>query len=211
MAEKRPDIAVLKRVRLSFPKLWEKEKSTPESKEKYSLNALMKEGDPYFAENKAAISAAIKHVREKAWGDKGAKIWEGLEKNRKAFRKGDTFTNDEGDVYSGYEDVLVVVAANQNEFQRLDRNKQPLPHKSSKLYGGCYVDLVVSFYAITDKARGGNGIFATIEVVRFHADGEPFGNAGVDADDYLDDLDDDDSSSGGGSSSSSSGDDDDMI
>lgn len=209
MAEKRPDIAVLKRVRLSFPKLWEKEKSTPESKEKYSLNALLKEGDPFFAENKAAINAAIKHVRDKAWGDKAAKVFEAIDTKRKAFRKGETFCNDEGDVYAGYEGVFVVVAANQNEFQRLDRDKSPLPHKSSKLYGGCYVDLVVSFYAVTTKEKGGNGIFATIEVVRFHADGEPFGNAAIDADDYLDDLDDDSGSSSGGSSGSD--DDDEMI
>lgn len=195
MAEKRPDIAVLKRVRLSFPKVWEKEKSTPESKEKYSLNALFREGDPFFAENKAAVAAAIKHVREKAWGDKADNVWKALEKNRKAFRAGETFTNEEGDVYAGYEGALVVVAANQNEFQRLDRDKKPLPHKSAKLYGGVWVDLVVSFYAITDKARGGNGVFSTIEVVRFREDGEPFGNAGVDADDYLDDLDDDEDSS----------------
>lgn len=194
MAEKRPDIAVLQRVRLSFPKVWEKESSTPDSPPKYSLSALMKPGDQFFDQNKAAMNAAIKHAIEKEWGpDKAKKIYENIDPKRKPFRKGESFTNAEGDVYAGYEDAFVVVASNKNEFKRLDRNKTPLREKSEKLYGGAWVDLVVSVYPISDKAKGGNGVFATIEIVRFREDGEPFGNAAIDEDDYLDALDDDDS------------------
>lgn len=205
MAEKRPDVVTLKKVRLSFPKVWKKEQSTPESKPKYSANFLI---DPNTADGKAniaAINGAIKHVREKTWADKAVKVWENIDAKRKAYRAGESFTNDEGDIYKGYEGMKVVTAANQNEFHRVDRDKKPLREESGKLYGGAYVDAVVSFYTINDKERGGAGLFSTLEVIRFREDGEPFGNAGVDMDDYLDDLDDDEGSSGGSS------DDDEMI
>lgn len=205
----RPDVIVLKNVRLSFPKLFKKEQSTPESKPKYSCNFLI---DPETAdgkENIARINAALKDLREKTWGDKASKVWETIEAKRKPYRAGESFTNDEGDIYAGYEGMRVFVAANQNEFQRLDRQKRPLAEKQqADMYGGRYVDAVVSVYAITDKAKGGNGVFATLEVVRDRGYGDSFGNSGVDVDDYLDDLDDD---APEGSSSSSSSGDDDMI
>ena len=212
MADKRPDVVTLKKVRLSFPKFWKKEASTAEAKPKYSANFLIDPTTPEGKENIERINAAIKHVRSAAWGEKAPKIWEAIEAKRKAYRAGESFTNDEGDMYAGYEGMKVVVAANQKEFHRVDRNKKPLKQQTSngdgELYGGRYVDAVVSFYAIQDKEKGGNGVFATIEVVRDLGYGDSFGNGGIDMDDYLDDLDDDEEAGG---SSAAAGDDDDMI
>ena len=79
MATARPDIAVLKNVRLSFPKLFKAEKSTDTSAPKFSAAFLI---DPETAEGKAnvkAINAAIEHVKAKTWADKAEKIFNNIE------------------------------------------------------------------------------------------------------------------------------------
>lgn len=190
----RPDIAVLKNVRLSFPKLFKAEKSTDTSSPKFSAAFLI---DPNTAEGKAnikAINAAIEHAKTKAWADKAEKIYANIDWDRKPLRDGNKATNAEGDIYAGYEDMMFVQAssAEKRRPQTLKRDKSPATEEDNVFYGGCYVDAVVSVYPVTEKDKGGNGVFASIEVVRFRRDGEPFGSGAVDADDYLDDLDDDD-------------------
>lgn len=190
----RPDIAVLKNVRLSFPKLFKAEKSTDTSAPKYSAAFLI---DPETKEGKAniaAIEAAIDHVKKKTWSDKADKIFANIEWDRKPLRDGNKATNSEGDIYAGYEDMMFVQASSPEKRrpQVLNRDKSALAEEDGVIYGGCYVDAVVSVYAVTDKDKGGNGVFASIELVRFRKDGEPFGAGPVDADDYLEDLDDED-------------------
>jgi hypothetical protein len=190
----RPDIAVLKNVRLSFPKLFKAEKSTDTSAPKFSAAFLI---DPDTAEGKAnikAINAAIEHAKTKTWADKAEKIYANIDWDRKPLRDGNKATNAEGDIYAGYEDMMFVQAssAEKRRPQTLKRDKSPTVEEDNILYGGCYVDAVVSVYPITDKDKGGNGVFASIEVVRFRRDGEPFGAGAVDADDYLDDLEEED-------------------
>lgn len=194
MATARPDIAVLKNVRLSFPKLFKAVKSTETSAPKFSAAFLI---DPDTAEGKAnikAIEAAIEHAKTKQWADKADKIYDNIDWDRKPLRDGNKATNDEGDVYAGYEDMMFVQASSPEKRrpQVLDRSKRPVTEEDNVIYGGCYVDAVVSVYPIADKDKGGNGVFASIELVRFRRDGEPFGAGPVDADDYLDDLDDED-------------------
>lgn len=186
----RPDVAVLKMVRLSFPHLWTPTAATEDGKKKFRSSFLM---DPESAQGKANIAAAKKamnHVAKEKWKDKAERIVKGLEKNRKCLRNGDDMTNDEGEVYDGYEGQMVLVAANDRRPQVLDRNKTPLTEEDDVMYAGCYVDAVVSFYTVEGKDRGGNGIFASLEIVRFRKDGEAFGAAPLDADEYLDDMDD---------------------
>ncbi len=193
MAQARPDIAVLKKVRLSFPKLFKPEASTPTSAPKFSAAFLIDPDTAHGKANIAAMEAAIEHVKKKTWGERADKIYANIEWDRKPLRDGYKATNSEGDVYAGYPD-MVFVAASSPEKRRpqvLRRDKSVIYEDDGSVYGGCYVDVVVSLYSVTDKERGGNGVFASIEMVRFREDGEPFGSGPLDADDYLDDLDDD--------------------
>jgi len=187
----RPDVAVLKMVRLSFPHLWTPTAATEDGKKKFRASALM---DPETAQGKANIEAvkkAMNHVAKEKWKDKAERITKALEKNRKCLRNGDDSTNEEGEVYDGYEGMMVLVAANDRRPQVLDRDKTPVAEEDDVMYAGCYVDIVASFYTVDGKERGGNGIFASLEIVRFRKDGEAFGAAPLDADDYLDDEDED--------------------
>lgn len=188
----RPDVVVLQSVRLSFPKLWKAESSTPDSAPKFGASFLIDPETPEGKANIKKVQAAIDFVAKKTWADKAERVLKALDEKRKAFRDGDSATNGEGDVYSGYEGMKYVSASNRKRPQILNRDKTPLTEEDGVIYGGCYVDAVVSFYATTKKESGGNGLFATLEIVRFRKDGEAFGAAPVDADEYLDDLDDDD-------------------
>lgn len=213
----RPDVVVLQNVRLGFPKLFTAEASVENGRLKYSAHAII---DPETAEGKAnieKIKAAVKHVGTQEWGDKYAAVFKNLEKNRKAYRLGDTHTNSEGDIYAGYEGMHMVVAGRQEHQgrpQTLDRKKNPVVESDGVIYAGCYVDMIVSFYAVSGKERGGNGVFASLELVRFRGDGEAFGGGlGADAArSMLDELDDLDDEEMGESTSSGSDDmDDDLV
>ena len=70
----RPDVVVLKNVRLGFPKLWKAEKATETSAPKFSAHGII---DPNTATGKAnieAIKAAQKHVAVAEWGDNWQKV-----------------------------------------------------------------------------------------------------------------------------------------
>lgn len=195
MAEQRLGTFALTNVRLSFPKLWKKEKSAEEGKPKYSLNLLIDPNTSSGEANIETIERELAALAKRTWQEKGPKVLKALDRKRVPFLDGEECTNGEGDLYMGYEGMMVFKAANPKEFKRLDRDKSILTEETAaelnRLYAGCYVDAVVNIYAITDKQRGGNGIFASIEVVRHRKDGEAFGAAPVDENDYLDDLPDD--------------------
>lgn len=180
----------LKMVRLSFPKIWTPEASAEGGPLKYSAAFLIDPHTQSGKENIRAIEAEIAKVAKATWAEKAEKILKVLDKNRKAFLDGDLCTNAEGDIYDGYDGMMVVKAANKKRFKTINRDKSVIVESDDILYGGCYVDAIVSFYSITDQKRGGNGIFATLELIRFRKDGEAFGAGPVNEDDYLDDLED---------------------
>lgn len=183
--------------RLSFPKLWKKESSAAGAEPKYSLSLILDPSIQVCADSIERVEAAIQEVAQKTWKEKAAKVLKSLG-DRTVMFDGDSLTNSEGDEIAGYPGNMVVRAGNRKEFKRLARDKSPLTEeicaKEDIMQGGQWVDAVISVYPITDKEKGGNGIFATIEVVRYRKDGERFGAPPVDEDDYLDDLDDDEDS-----------------
>lgn len=192
MSEKRNDILTLKRVRLSFPSLFEMKKTSEEGKPKYSVAGLMDPNTETGKANIAAVKAMQTRLAKQTWKDNWEKVLKAMEWDRRLLRPGERATNAEGDVYAGYEGMYFVTASNTRSIKVLNRDKSAAgPNDQEKFYGGCYADLVLSCYTVTDRKKGGNGIFATIEIVRWVADGEAFGAAPVDEDDYLDDLDDD--------------------
>lgn len=190
---KRPGTVVLQLSRVSFPHLWEKVASVEGGKEKYRCTALLNPesttGAAVIAEVRKTIQAAIKE----AWGANAEKIYKSLASDRKCLQDGEDQLDKEGNTRSGYEGMLYITASSDRRVQVLDRDKTPLDKDDDKIYAGCYADIVVSIWVNADsKKRGGYGVFASLELVRFRKDGEPFGAAAVDADDYLDDLEDDD-------------------
>lgn len=196
----------LRDVRLSFPKLFTPEASVKDGPLKFGSNFLIHPDDQYYDENCAAAQAAYDAVFKDRWKDKKPV----LKDDRKCYREGEKFVNQEsGEIYAGYEGVMVVTAArgagkSKNPEDSIHKAKRPPMYYRNKdkveeddgtFYGGCRVDAIVNFYAINDMDKGGNGIFATIELIRFRRDDTPFGAAPVSIDE-LEDLEDEDDDGG---------------
>lgn len=212
MSEKRSDILTLKKGRLSFPAIFEKKRTSEEGPEKYSLSVLLDPETPEGQANIKAVKEMQVRLAKAQWKDNWEKVLKAMEWDRRLLRPGEKATNSEGDIYGGYEGMFYVTASNTRDIKVLNRDKTPAgKNDQEKFYGGCYADVILSCYTITDRKKGGNGIFATIEVVRWRADGEPFGAAPIDEDDYLEDLDDLDDEDDVGSDDSEDFDDDDGL
>ncbi|MDX0622848.1 DUF2815 family protein [Sinorhizobium medicae] len=194
MTDKKPQregIVTLKNVRLSFPHLFEPSASIEDGPKKYRATFLM---DPKTTDGKANI-AKLKAVIDKAalgvWKtkEKADKIRAKLDSDRSGLRDGDDATNKEGDVYAGYEDMMFIGATNGRKPKVIRRDKSVIDSsEASEIYGGCYVNAVISVWATNQEKHGGNGIFATLEIVQYAKKGEPFGAAELDEDDFLDDM-----------------------
>lgn len=188
MADPTVGQVVLQDVRLSYPHIWKPEASVKDGKLKFSANFIIDPSTPSGKKNQKLCDAAIKAVTEADWKDKATKMLKAVETDRLNFRAGETFSNEEGDVYPGYEDMMIAKGSNSRKFPIVRRDKTPTDEAEGVIYAGCYVDAVLRFYTVQGKDKGGSGVFASLEAIRFRRDGEAFGAAPVDVDDVFDDL-----------------------
>lgn len=189
----REGIVTLKDVRLSFPHLFEPTASVEDGPKKYRATFLMDPETESGKKNIAAIEAAIKKAAAGVWKGNADKIRAKLDSDRSCLRDGEDATNSSGDVYSGYEGMKFVSATKGTKPKVLRRDKTVIDStEAAEIYAGCYVNAVVSIWATDQKKHGGNGIFATLEIVQYARKGEPFGAAELDEDDFLDDMGDED-------------------
>jgi hypothetical protein len=210
MSETNPRLVTLKNVRLSFTDSLQTAKATvKDGVPKHGCNILLEDGIAETEANKALVVAALKAAGEQQWqkADKFKVIAE-KDSKRVAYRKGERFTNAEDEVYKGYEGAMVIPgygpggSKNPKRPVILARDKTPIWHPAkgaenvSKIgdvcYSGTRADVKVEFYPVTGADNGGDGIFATIQLIRSRQEGERMagGYAVTDADiDDLDDLD----------------------
>jgi len=200
MSDKKPQrdgIVTLRDVRLSFPHLFEPTASVEDGPKKYRATFLMDPETESGKKNIAAIEAAIKKAAAGVWKGNADKIRAKLDSDRSGLRDGDDCTNQAGDVYAGYEGMMALGATNARKVKVLRRDKSTIDStEAAEIYAGCYVNAVVSIWATDQKKHGGNGIFATLEIVQYLRKGEPFGAAELDEDDYLDDMGDEEEDDG---------------
>lgn len=206
---------LLKGVRLSFTDaLVEKKKSAEDADPKHNCNIILEASSKHFAENQKKCFSAMRAAGEKAW--KNPEAFKAIAEDnpkRVCFKKGERFKNKEsGEVYEGYAGNWAMSATGPNGGQKRpvlkDRHKRDVEAKdiADVFYSGTRADVYVSFFG-TDK--GSRGIFATVDLIRSHQEGDRMAGGFVLTEDKLnalDDLDDDldDAPSGNNSSSSSS-------
>lgn len=175
----------LERVRGSFMHVDKPSASFEGGDLKFRCNWLM---DPTTAEGKKAIKlaeAAVDRVKKEAWGTKADKIQ--IKPDRMFFCDGDDQTSQEGDVYDGYEGMKVVKSNNAKRPKLYDRDKSRLEPDDDRFYSGGVYNAIVTFYAIKDQKKGGNGIFCTLEGIQYVAKGEAFSGSGI-SDDAFDEV-----------------------
>lgn len=182
MADRKLGEVVLKDVRLSFPHIWKKQAATEDATPKFSAAFLMDPSTPAGKKNVKSCEKAIADVMKEKWKKEVR-----LKPGREGMQDGDEQISDNtGEVYDGYEGMMVVSAKNGNRIPIVDADKTTLAEEDGKPYAGCYVNAVIRFFAVDDAKKGGKGIFASLEAIQFKRDGEAFGAAPVDVDDYFD-------------------------
>ena len=167
----------LKNVRLAFPNLFKPTAGAAGGEAAYNAAFLIPKDHPQIAE----IRNAMKEVAKAKWGEKARTMYDLLEKqDNLALHDGDNKEH-----LGGYAGNYYVNARNKVRPLVMDRNKDELASDSGKPYSGCYVNVVVEFWAQDNQY--GKKINASLGGVQFYADGEAFtGGASATADDFDD-------------------------
>lgn len=190
MAKPTGNIIKLRNVRLSFPCLDEARapKGQANAKKGFSASFLL---DPKNEQHKATIKeimAEIARLKKETW----TKFENGNHPKLKpveCFGKGETKTNGEGQVYSGYEGMYFVSARNDRQPMCMNANKQEMKSAAEiakTFYGGCYVHATVNFW--TQDNEFGQAVRCSLRAVMFAKDGEAFGGGSASVDEF-DDVD----------------------
>jgi hypothetical protein len=133
------------------------------------------------------MKSVLLEVANDAMKGKGGPWLEALENSKRCYRNGDLRVTKSGDPYEGYEGIWYVAAKNKARPTILDVNKQPLTQADGRPYSGCYGNVLIEVYAITDPKR--KGVHAAIKGVQFVKDGDAFGGGAPASPDDFDELD----------------------
>lgn len=187
MAERKKDPrrVTLKNVRLSYPNVWEARAfADGDGKPAFSAAFLIPKDTTLGKDTILDIEDAIEAAKEAEWDNKIPKI----KRSNIAFRDGDDDQDGEIDLKPENEGMMIVPARNYKRPKVLDRDKTELVEADNVIYGGCFVDAIVTFWAQTYKNTP--RINCSLEGIRFREDGEAFGAPPISGDDF-DDLPDD--------------------
>jgi hypothetical protein len=173
-----PDIdpyqIVLTNVRLSFPHVFKPEKrragDDPNKPDRYSAAFILdKVADAkQIKKVEAAIELLIKEEKLRVDPDKRC-LKDGKSKP---------------DLYP--DTVMFINSACARKPQVVDRDRSPLTEDDDVIYGGCRVNAVLTLWGQNNEY--GRRVNATLEVVQFVRDDEPFGRRPVDVNAVLPDM-----------------------
>lgn len=201
---------------------------------KHGCNVLIVKDSKTEAENKAKILSAIRAACVMEFGEGKEDFFKVIaddDPKRVAYRKGERFKNSETqEVYKGYAGNMVIPGygpggskspkrpklfnRRRKQLGEVNENGKPfftVDDIPEIFYSGVICDVKVSFYAVSHKDQGGNGLFATIEAIRSYEEGERMAGGSVQTSaDEFDDLDDDDDLDSGSTGGGAAGGDDDF-
>lgn len=188
MVERTEDICrvQLKDVRLSYPALF-KAKAFGKGKDgepAFSAEFLIPKDTSLGKKLIDRIEDAIEEAKYKQWGD-DPKKWPKISKDKPFWKDGDDPDYERPET----RDHMIVSSRNKKRPRVLGIDKEDIREEDGIIYGGCYVDAIVRVWAQDNDF--GRRINCSLEAVRFRRDGDPFGAAPVDPDEF-EDIDDDD-------------------
>ncbi len=180
-------------VRLSYCKIFEKTASVQGGKLAYRTNGLIDKSSEEGKLSIVAVNEAIKAMVEKEWPGKELKGFVKALKDRAPLFDGDEYVTEDGEVRDGYKNQRFVKLVSDRKIKLRSRNGQELDEDEAKelFVSGHWAIAYGHLYAIKDKAKGGNGIFMTVDGLQFYKRDEQFAGGGMD-DDEFDDLGDED-------------------
>lgn len=181
----------LKNVRLSYPNLFKAKamKAQPGEEEKapeFSASFILDKTNPEHKKVVAAIETECKRIATEKWGKVPPAA-----KFKTPVRDGETFVDEAtGEIKDGHsEDTWGISAKSKAKQHVVGRDKQPIGE--DEIYGGCYVNAVITLYP-WKHPTGGWGVSANLGPVQFFKNGERFGGTVLDPDEEFEDLGEDD-------------------
>lgn len=166
--------------RLGYPKLWKAVgiKDDPTSKPRFGCAIYLPKSDEA---TKAKIDKEIARL---------SKIhFKGVKPKSKDICVADGDSEDGDENTKGYWIISANRAESQGRPQIVDRSRKAIDSSdASTVYAGCVCNFLVSFFVPKNWGK----ICASLEIVQFSKDGEPFGAARVAAEDVMPDLGDED-------------------
>lgn len=178
MAEQtqRPGRVLIENVRCSFPNLIELREY--DGKPKYNITLLIPKSESALV---ARIGAAINAVINDKWpiGGKTTAQNQRPQPDKIAFKNGD-----DKDL-NGFENCWFIHATANPDYppQVIDQGRNKVT-SDKVIYGGCYVNAVIEFFAWESK-QFGRGVSASILAVQKALDGERFGGEAIDPNEYF--------------------------
>jgi hypothetical protein len=164
---------ILKNVRLSFPSLFSYATYKGTSLDKYSATFMLSKKD---VETKSKLDAMIKELITEH------KVKSKINSDKLFLKDGDESNREE---YAGH---WTIKASTKKRPTIINRDKSPITEEDNIIYGGCYVNAIISIW-FCDKS--GNGIYANLHGIQFVKDGESFGSDTVNVTDSFDVIADD--------------------
>jgi len=158
----------MQNVRLSFPNLFQTSTFGGEDTGKYDATFILDKTDhaKIIKEIDAAIKAIIKETfKGKSPGD-----------DRLCLKDGDETEREE------QQGKMIIKASTKKRPLVLNRDKTPLTEDDGVIYAGCYVNAIISLWA--QNNAWGKRVNASLEGLQFSGPGEPFGPAGIDANEF---------------------------
>lgn len=163
------------RVRLSYPHLFERDKTTG----KFGAKLLIPKDDE---DTVNIIKEAVKNAKE----DGKKRVWGGKEPKNLRLIVGD------GDKSDNEEDagMITINAKSSHKIDIYDKDGSPIDDEDD-IYAGCWVQAIIEFFPYNNQ---GTGVSCTLEGLKKVKDDEKFGGSGfkASADDFDDDGDEDD-------------------
>jgi hypothetical protein len=156
-----------KNVRLSFPSLFRTAQFGDEDTGKYEATFVFDKVE--HAEIIKSIQAQINKLMKEELKTK-------LGDDKLCLKDGDEIGRPE------FEGKMTLKASTKKRPVVIDRDRAPLAEADNKPYAGCYVNMIVSIWP--QDNRYGKRVNAQLDGVQFYADGEPFGDAGITADEF---------------------------
>ncbi len=156
---------IISNARLGYPKLWKAEgiKGDPSSKPRYGCQIYLPKSDEATKAKIDREVARLTKVHFKGVKPKSKDI---------CIKDGDGEDGDENT--RGYWLISANRAETQGRPQVIDRARKPIDSSdAATVYAGCVCNFLVSFFV----PKNWNKITASLEIVQFVKEGEPFGAA----------------------------------
>lgn len=172
---------ILPVVRLSYPNLFTaramKSDDGTDKPPEYSASFILDK--KIHAAVIREIEAEVKKVAIEKWGAIPKKF-------RSCLRDGSTFTDKDDETKDGYGDGVMAINARSKAKQHTFRRDKS-PADEDELYGGCFVNAVITLWTWEHPANG-KGVSANLGPVQFVKNGPRFGAPLIDGNEVFEDL-----------------------